>query len=188
MQDSEHQNLSAFKLPSGFRGRSAFICQIWWIVQSCLFGTSPQFMYGWRVFLLRIFGAKIGINVKIRPTARVTFPWKLSIGDHSWIGDNVELYNLGEIKIGKNVVISQRSYVCTGSHDPESKNFKIYEKPVSIEDGCWIATDVFISPGVSVGENSVVGARSSLFRDARSNYIHLGSPARPIRERTFQNQ
>jgi putative colanic acid biosynthesis acetyltransferase WcaF len=82
-----------------------------------LFRTSPQFLYGWRNFLLRLFGAKIGKKVIIRPSVKITYPWKLSIGDYSWIGDDVDLYTLGEIDIGNHVVISQRSYLCTGSHD-----------------------------------------------------------------------
>ena len=99
------QNLEAFKLPSGFRGRSALVVQLWWLVQSFLFSPSPQIFYKWRNFLLRCFGAKIGNNVIIRPTVRITYPWRLSIGDNSWIGDNVELYTLGEISIGKNTLL-----------------------------------------------------------------------------------
>ncbi|WP_318152488.1 WcaF family extracellular polysaccharide biosynthesis acetyltransferase [Halomonas sp. M4R1S46] len=177
------QRLDLFKLPPGFRGRSAFWCQLWWVVQSCLFSTSPQFMYAWRVFLLRIFGAKIGKKVIIRPTVRVTYPWKLMIGDNSWVGDNVELYNLGDIVIGKNSVISQRSYLCTGSHDETKIDFAIYQRPIVIKDSVWVAADVFISPGVIVNENSVIGARSSVFHDVKSGYIYMGTPARPIKVR-----
>src|SRR4051812_46747933 len=111
------QDLSEFRLPEHFRGRPAWLVQLWWLVQSTLFGLSPQFMYGWRRFLLRLFGARIGDKVLVRPTARITYPWKVSIGNHSWIGDEAILYSLGEIEIGANVVISQRSYICTGSHD-----------------------------------------------------------------------
>ena len=117
------QNLETFKLPPNFRGRNAFTVQLWWLVQSVLFKTSPQFLYGWRNFLLRLFGAKIGKKVIIRPSVKVTYPWKLSIGDYSWIGDDVALYTLGNIEIGDNVVISQRSYLCTGSHNYLQEDF-----------------------------------------------------------------
>ena len=179
------QRLDKFRLPIAFRGRSAIICQLWWITQSLLFATSPQFMYGWRIFLLRLFGAKIGKHVIIRPSARITYPWKLTVGDHSWIGDNVDLYNLGEIIIGKNSVISQRSYICTGSHDFSKVDFPIYTKPITIEDSVWIATDVFVAPGVTIHKNAVVGARSSVFNDLAENFVYLGTPAKPIKPRTL---
>ena len=94
------QRLDKFILPKNFRGKNKFIVQLWWIVQSLFFNTSPQFMFGWRRFLLRLFGSKIGCNVKIRPSVKVTYPWKLIIGSYSWIGDDVVLYNLGNINIG----------------------------------------------------------------------------------------
>lgn len=180
------QRLDLFELPPRFRGRSGVWCQLWWLVQSCLFATSPQFMYGWRRFLLRAFGAKIGQGAIIRPSVRVTYPWKLTVGDHTWIGDDVDLYTLGEITIGAHAVVSQRSYLCTGSHDPASRTFRIYEKPIVVEDGAWVATDVFIAPGVTVGRNALIGARSSLFTNAEPNFVYLGSPARKIKPRAFE--
>lgn len=181
------QQLNLFRLPPKFRGRSGFIVQIWWLVQSTLFSWSPQFLYSWRRFLLRIFGAKIGKMVQIRPTARVTYPWKLIIGDYSWIGDNVELYTLGNIQIGSHVVISQRSYLCTGEHDFTSLSFEISAEPIIIENQVWLATDVFIAPGVRVGCGSVIGARSSVFKDISGGKICYGNPAVPIRDRVIKN-
>ena len=178
-----YQDLNSFKLPPNFRGRNAFTVQLWWLVQSVLFKTSPQFLYGWRNFLLRLFGAKIGKKVIIRPSVKVTYPWKLSIGDYSWIGDDVALYTLGNIEIGDNVVISQRSYLCTGSHDYLQENFPIYQKPIKICDQVWIATDVFIAPGITIEEGSVIAARSSVFKNIPSNKICAGSPVKIIRER-----
>ena len=109
----KYQNLDQYKTPSDFRGKSKLTVQLWWIVQASLFRCSPQFLYGWRRFLLRSFGAKIGKDVIIRPTVRITYPWKLTIGDYSWIGDDVVLYTLGEIEIGAHAVISQKGYICT---------------------------------------------------------------------------
>ena len=182
------QDLSKFTLPPDFRGRGAFICQLWWLVQAVFFATSPQFMYSWRVFLLRLFGADIGCNVIIRPSARITYPWKLSIDDNSWIGDQVELYNLAEISIGKNSVISQRSYICTGSHDHSKLDFPIYAKPIAISDSVWLATDVFVAPGITIKKNVVVGARSSVFQDLAENCIYMGSPARYVKSRTASSE
>jgi putative colanic acid biosynthesis acetyltransferase WcaF len=177
------QNLSNFKLPPNFRGRSEIIVQLWWLVQGSIFRYSPQFLYGWRIFLLRFFGAKIGNKVLIRPTVKITYPWKLQIGNYSWIGDDVVLYCLGEIKIGENVVISQKSYLCAASHNYKKPEFDIFSKRIIIEDESWIATDVYIHPGVTIGKGAVVGARSSVFTDLPPAKICFGSPAKPIKDR-----
>jgi putative colanic acid biosynthesis acetyltransferase WcaF len=177
------QDLQTFQLPKNFRGRNPFVVQLWWIVQSLLFRTSPQVLYGWRRFLLRLFGAKIGKNVIIRPTVRVTYPWKLSIGDHSWIGDDVVLYTLGNITIGSNVVISQKSYLCTGSHDYKVPSFPIYAKEIKIEDECWLATDVYVAPGITIGKRSVIGSRSSVYKDVPENKVGFGNPVKIIKNR-----
>jgi len=177
------QSLLMFKLPVGFRGRSGLVVQLWWLVQATLFACSPQFFYSWRNFLLRLFGAKIGSNVIIRPSVKVTYPWKLIVKDNAWVGDNAELYTLGNITIGKNAVVSQKSYLCTGSHDYQSVAFDIYAKPIVIEDEAWVATDVFIAPGVTIGKGAVIGSRSSVYKDMPEGMICIGNPAMPIKSR-----
>ena len=179
------QILNKFKLPQKFRGRSFVTVQLWWITDFFFFRLSPQIMYGWRRFLLRMFGAKIGKGVIIRPTVKVTYPWKLSIGDYSWIGDDVNLYTLGEIEIGSNTVISQKSYLCAASHDYDKPDFSIWSKKIVIEDECWLATDVYVAPGVTIGKGTVVGARSSVFKDLPSCMVCIGSPAKPIKARVM---
>ncbi|KAA6464934.1 colanic acid biosynthesis acetyltransferase WcaF [Acidobacteria bacterium AB60] len=182
-----YQRLEDFRVPHGFRGRSALYTQLWWIVQSTLFGMSPQALFGWRRWLLRVFGAKIGKGVFIRPSARVTYPWKLSIGDHCHIGDEVVLYTLGEIEIGECAVVSQRSYICTGSHDYTSPTFDLYAKKIVIEPEAWVATDVFVAPGVRIGTGAVIGARSSVFTDVPPGTIYVGTPARHAGVRTMKS-
>lgn len=177
------QDLANFQLPPNFRGRPGWYVQLWWMVQSSLFGMSPQFMYGWRQWLLQIFGANVGKKVLIRPTARITYPWKVHIGDYSWIGDDVVLYSLGKIEVGCNVVISQRSYICTASHDYASPSFEIFTQPVNIEDEAWIATNVFVAPGVTIGKGAIVGACSSVFSDLPAMMLCTGSPAKPLCKR-----
>jgi putative colanic acid biosynthesis acetyltransferase WcaF len=171
------QDLSLFRLEQDFRGRSAVFVQLWWIVQSTLFGCSPQFMYGWRRALLRLFGAEVGSDVLVRPSVRVTYPWKLKIGNHSWIGDNVELYTLGAITIGNNAVVSQGSYLCTGTHDYRDLAFKIVARPIVVEDEAWIAAQVFVSPGIRIGRGAVVGARSLVLADVPDGAVAMGHPA-----------
>ena len=109
---------------------------------------------------------------------------KLKIGDNAWVGDFAELYNLGEIEIGADAVVSQNSYICTGSHDYAVPSFDIYAKPIIIGPEAWVAADVFVGPGVTVGQGAVVGARSTLLSDAPAMMVLAGSPARVIRPRT----
>jgi putative colanic acid biosynthesis acetyltransferase WcaF len=179
------QELSKFTLPPNFRGRSALTVQLWWFIQATLFAWSPQFAYGFRAKLLRFFGAKVGKNTVIRPTVTVTYPWKVSIGDYAWIGDDVVLYSLGEIEIGDNAVVSQRSYLCTGGHDFTKPAFDIFEKKIVIEPEAWVATDVFVAPGVCIGKGCIVGARSSVFKDMPPMMICYGNPAKPMQPRVM---
>ena len=178
-----YQNLKAFKVPIGFRGKPKFHVQSWRIIHSTLFRLSPQFMYGWRRLLLRLFGAKIGEKVLIRSTAKILYPWKLTIGDWSWIGDEVTLYNMADINIGKNCVISQKSYLCTGSHDHTKPSFDIFAEPIDIKDEVWAASDVFIAPGITIGTGTIIGFRSMVNKDLPPKMICYGNPAKPIKSR-----
>jgi putative colanic acid biosynthesis acetyltransferase WcaF len=177
------QDLARFRLPEGFRGRPAWFCQLWWIVQATLFGCTPLALHAWRVSLLRLFGARIGRGVRIEPSVRVIYPWRLSIGDHVWIGDDVVLYTLAPITIGSHVVISQRGYLCAGGHDMTRPTFDTTTAPITVEDEVWLALDVTVLPGVTVRRGSVVGARSTVVEDTRPGWLHLGSPARAVRPR-----
>ena len=157
--------------------------QLWWLVQSTLFRASPQVMYGFRRWLLRRFGAQIGEGVIVRPSVKIPYPWKLTIGDHSWIGDDAVLYSFATITIGKNTVVSQKSYLCAGTHDYRSPGFDIQAFPIVIEDEVWVAADVFVAPGVTIGRGAVVGSRSSVFSDLPEMMVCVGSPARPVHPR-----
>ena len=158
--DNEFQDLSLFRVPAKFRGRSKIIVQLWWFVQATLFSLSPQFAYRWRAFLLRIFGAEVGKNTRIRSSARFTYPWKIKIGDNTWIGDRAEIYSLTNIFIGNNCCISQDCYLASASHDMNRISFDYLYSDIIIEDEVWLASGAFIMPGVKVGYGSVVGARS----------------------------
>ncbi|MGF1478583.1 MAG: hormogonium polysaccharide biosynthesis acetyltransferase HpsU [Cyanophyceae cyanobacterium] len=161
------------------RGRSGWFVLLWWLVQAIAFPLSPHPVNGFRCWLLRLFGAQVGAGVLIRPTARFTYPWKVSIGDYSWIGDDVVFYSLETICIGSHCVISQKSYLCTGSHDLKDVAFNLQTAPVVIGNGAWIAADCFIAPGVTVGANAAVGARSSVFSDIPAQQVAWGTPCRP---------
>lgn len=177
------QDLSTFRVPPGFRGRNAFVVQLWWIVQATLFGWSPQVLYGWRNFLLRLFGARIGKGVAIRPGARITYPWKLEVGDYCWVGDESVFYNLDKITLGNNVALAHRVYLCTGLHDYTDPAFAIRALPIAIRDEVWLTNDVFVGPGVTIGRGTVVGARSTVLHDLPETMLCAGYPAKAIRPR-----
>jgi len=183
MSKNKFQNLEIFKVPERFRGKSLFTVQIWRIVNCTIFRFSPSFFNGWRRSILRIFGAKIGKDVLIRQSAKVLYPWFLEIGDYSWIGENVNLYSMAKITIGKNVVISQNSYICSGNHDYSKETFDIFAEPINIEDEVWVSSDVFIAPNITIGFGTVVGFRSTVTKDLPSKMICYGNPAKPIKPR-----
>jgi putative colanic acid biosynthesis acetyltransferase WcaF len=185
--DERVQDLRRFRVPAGFRGRSAWYVQLWWIVQATLFRLSPQFMYAWRRWLLRLFGASIGVGVRIRSSAQITYPWKVTIGDWSWIGEEAMIYSLEEIVVGSNVSISHRCSLCAGNHDYAKPDFPYVLDPrktrIYVEDEAWLANDVFVGPGVTIGRGAVVGARSSVFGSLPPMMICYGNPARAQKPR-----
>lgn len=176
-QNSKAQDLSRYRNPDNLRGASPFKVQLWWIVQALLMHTSPQFMYGWRRFLLRLFGARIGEGVIIRPSVRVTYPWRLEIGDRAWIGDFVDVYTLDTIKIGSDAVVSQYTKLVTGTHDFHKPTFDMVTKPIVIEDQAWVAANCFIAPGVTIRKGAVVLACSLVLKDVPELTIVAGQPA-----------
>lgn len=161
------------------RGRPGWFIILWWLVQAIAFPLSPHPFNSFRCWVLRRFGARIGQGVIIRPTARFTYPWRVEIGDYSWIGDDVVFYSLETIRVGCHCVISQKSYLCTGSHDIQDPTFSLITAPITIDNGVWIATDCFIASGVEIGANSVIGARSSVFNLIPPQQVCWGNPCKP---------
>jgi putative colanic acid biosynthesis acetyltransferase WcaF len=155
---------------------------IWFLINP-LFRYSPRLLYGWRNTLLRLLGANIGQRVRLYPSVNITFPWNLEIGNDVEIGWEVKLYNLGKISIGNDVIISQYTHICAGSHNYKSPDFTLLKKPISIGSGVWIASDVFVGPGVSINNDSVVLARSVVVKDVPGEVIVGGHPAKVIRHR-----
>lgn len=149
-----------------------------WVVLGVLFRWSPRPCYGWRNFLLRLVGAKIGGGVRVYPDARIMFPWNLSIADHVVVGA-AELYALAPIRIETNVLISQGAHLCAGSHDHQQSHFPLVLKPITVESGVWLAADCFVGPGVTVRSGAVIGARAVVMRDVDAGLVMVGNPARP---------
>jgi putative colanic acid biosynthesis acetyltransferase WcaF len=136
----------------------------------------------WRNFILRLFGAKIGKGSVVYASAKILAPWNLSIGEETCIGPYVE-FHLDKTIIGSKVTISQKSYICTGSHEISSLNLPYISNSIIIEDFVWIGADSFIAMGVTIGTGAIVGARSSVFKNVDSWMVVGGNPAKLIKER-----
>jgi putative colanic acid biosynthesis acetyltransferase WcaF len=168
---------------SGFdRGRSRMIEGLWRACEGLLFNS---WLPGsaWRVAFLRLFGAKVGRAVVIKPHVRIKFPWKLSIGDFSWIGEQAWIDNLAEVQIGSHCCISQGVYLCTGNHRWDRDSFDLEASPISIKDHCWIGAMSKVGPGVVVNEGAALLMGGVASMNLESWSIYGGVPAQLIRER-----
>jgi len=157
------------------------LARLLWDALHPLFRFSPRVFWGWRIWMLRAFGAKIGRHVHIYPSVRIVIPWNLNIGDQTAVGDRAILYALGLITLGDRVTISQGVHICAGSHDYSRADRPLLKPPVTVGDDTWIAADAFIGPGVTVGRGTIVGARSVVMKDIGDQVIVAGNPARVIK-------
>ena len=169
-------------------GRPFWIQLAWFFFGLPLLRCSVISSSGFRTNLLRLFGAEIGEGVVIKPGVRVKFPWKLYIGDYSWIGEDCWIDNLAIVTIGSHVCISQAAYLCTGSHDWTDAAFKLVTKPIEIQNGVWIAARVSIAPGAVIGQHAVLGFASMVAGNIPDYEVHSGNPARFIRRREIGSQ
>ena len=154
-----------------------------WIPGACLFHVIPRPLFGVRNWLLRRYGGQVGRSVRISNTAKIQYPWLLTIGDYSAIGDHAIVYNLGPLTIGCRVTISQYAHLCGGTHDHRSTDFELMRCPIHIDDDAWIAADAFVGPGVKVGQGAIVAARAVVVREVPAWSIVAGNPARRIGQR-----
>lgn len=158
---------------------------IWAIIYFFFFKYSPKPLFGWRAFLLRLFGAKVGKNVHVYPFVKIWAPWNIELMDECGIANGTILYSQGIIRIGKRAVISQGSHLCAGTHDYTQSGFPLIVKPITIGDFVWLAAETFIHPGVTVGEGCVVGARSVVNKDLPPWMVCAGHPCKPLKARKF---
>ena len=156
---------------------------LWSAVWLILYRPSPKPLHGWRRFLLRLFGARIGKGAHPHASVKIWAPWNLEMGDHSCLAPHVDCYCVAPVKLGPHSTVSQYSYLCTASHDIEHPNLPLVTAPIIIGAGAWVTADVFIAPGVTIGEGAVVGARSSVFKSVPPWTVVAGNPAREIKKR-----
>jgi putative colanic acid biosynthesis acetyltransferase WcaF len=176
-------DIAANRSSSKYSGRE-MLRRLFWMVGQLTFRFSPRPCFGWRRFVLRCFGARIGREVHIYNSARIYFPWNLIIGDWSAIGEDALIYNLGPVTIGQQVTISQRAHLCAGTHDYTDPAMPLLKPPIVVGDQAWICADAFVGPGVTVGQGAVVGARAVVVKNAEPWTIVAGNPARFIKKRT----
>lgn len=159
---------------------------LWGVVAATVFRYSPRLCYGWRRFLLRLFGAKIGRNSRVAPTAKIWAPWNLNIGAEVSIAGDVDCYCVAPISIGDFATVSQYAFLCTASHDISSGTMKLTSADVTIRAKSWICAGAFVSPGIEVGEGSVVGARAVVTKSTKEWTVVAGNPAKVISHRTIK--
>lgn len=155
-----------------------------WMVVWAVFGRfGPRALSPMRVFLLRLFGATIGERVLVCPSVKVLMPWNLHIGAFTAIAEGVDIYNFGEVRIGRNTCVSQGVWLCTGSHDYNMPNFPLIWDDIRVGDRVWLAAQSFVAPGVTIGDGAVVGARSVVTRDLEGWSVFAGNPCVLIKPR-----
>ena len=159
---------------------------LWEILVKPLFRVLPRRANGARISLLRLMGAKIGHTCLVEAGVNVLMPWHLELGDYAAIGRGTEILNFAAVSIGAMTVVSQRSHLCTGSHDYTHPHFPLTSAPIRIGAECWIATEAFIGPGVTVGNGAVVGARSVVTKDLPAWTVCAGNPCKPIKPRVMK--
>jgi putative colanic acid biosynthesis acetyltransferase WcaF len=156
---------------------------LWHVVWLLFYRPTPRFMHAWRRMLLRLFGAKLGKGVHPYPSARIWAPWNLEMGDHACLSEHVDCYCVDKIRIGAHSTISQYSFLCTASHDYTKAGMPLVTAPIGIADRVWITADVFVGPGVQIGEGAIITARSSVFTDIPAGMVARGNPAIPFKPR-----
>jgi len=164
-------------------GRGPIVRTAWYFV-SLIFFESGWVPLSWpKRKLLRLFGARIGDGLVIKPHVRIKYPWRLVVGDHCWIGQEAWIDNLADVRLGNHVCVSQQVYICTGSHDHRKRAFDLVTRPVEIDDGAWLGARGLILGGVKIGANAIVAAGSVVTRDVPPAAIMAGNPARPREEK-----
>jgi putative colanic acid biosynthesis acetyltransferase WcaF len=179
-------NLSFFNNSWYHPGRNVFVRLLWYFTNILFFQSPFNPSSGAKVFLLRLFGAKVGKGVNIKPSVNIKYPWRLSIGSYTWIGENVWIDNLDNVSIGKNCCISQGAMLLCGNHNYKKTAFDLIIGQIVLEDGVWIGAQSVVCPNTTCKTHSVLSAHSVATSDLESYTIYQGNPAKEIRKRTIE--
>jgi putative colanic acid biosynthesis acetyltransferase WcaF len=164
-------------------GRNKLIAILWYFINILFFINPLNPISSLKIFLLRLFGAKVGKGVLIKPCVNIKYPWKLSIDDYSWIGENVWIDNLDNVNIGKNVCISQGAMLLTGNHNYKKTTFDLMIGTITLEEGSWIGAKSLVGPNVVCKSHSILAINSVTTQDLEPYTIYQGNPAQKVRQR-----
>lgn len=178
-------NLADFRNDEYSPGRGIVVRAAWYAISLVVFESGWFPLGGFKAWLLRRFGARVGKGLVIKPNVRIKYPWRLTVGDHCWIGQGVWIDNLADVRVGDHVCISQAVYLCTGSHDYRRRSFDLITAPIAIETGTWIGAQAMVLPGCAVGANALVAAGAVVRQSVNPGEIVAGNPARCVSRRTL---
>lgn len=165
------------------RGRSRLVEALWYLTKCCLFLTPLPVPSFCKRAVLRLFGAQVGRGVVIKPRVNIHFPWKLSVGDFTWLGEEVFILNFEPVVIGAHCCLSQRVFLCAGNHDYRRPDFPFRNRPITVRDGAWIGAQTFVAPGVTIGCETVIGAGSVVTQDQPAGMFCAGNPCAAVKTR-----
>jgi putative colanic acid biosynthesis acetyltransferase WcaF len=167
-----------------YRPGATYIARIlWYLLGQRLLRSQLLTSYSMKAALLRLFGAKVGKGVVIKPGVRVKYPWRLEVGDHVWIGEDAWIDNLDDVRIGSHVCLSQGVYLCTGNHDWKVASFDYRLSGIVVGMGAWIGAKSLVAPGVQVNEYAILAAGSVATRHLAPAQVYAGNPAIRVRDR-----
>ena len=181
-------DLSSYRNPPWHdKGRGIVVRSVWHCVNALFFENSLNPSSGLKIALLKLFGAKIGKGVIIKPSVNIKHPWFLTLGDNTWIGERAWLDNtFAHITIGSHICISQGAYLCTGNHDWTDPAFGLLERPLTIESGAWIGAGAKVLPGAVVASHSVITGGTVLSKPTEPYVVYAGNPATAIKRRVMR--
>lgn len=174
---SRKVDLSQYNKAGYHPGRNAFVRALWYVTNMLFYKTSWCTCYGLKRCLLRAYGAKVGAKVVIKPCVNIKYPWHLTIGENSWIGEDVWIDNLADVTIGRNCCISQGAMLLCGNHDYTKESFDLITGEIVLKDGAWVGAKAIVCPGVTMGEGSMLTAGSVATKDIAEDAIYQGNPA-----------
>jgi putative colanic acid biosynthesis acetyltransferase WcaF len=180
---ADELDIGANRLAPNWSGRELLGRALWEIVRVPLFAWTPRPFWAWRRGLLRLFGARIGRDVRICSSVQIAVPWTIRIDDEASVGDGAILYGLGPIVIGAQATVSQHAHLCAGTHDYRTQALPLVKSSITIGPGAWICADAFVGPDVTIGQFAILGARGVAVADVPPWTIAAGNPARPLRPR-----
>jgi putative colanic acid biosynthesis acetyltransferase WcaF len=164
-------------------GRGIVIQTLWYFTNVLFLKNTLNPFSGIKIFFLKVFGAKIGKGVVVKPGVNIKYPWKLKVGNHSWVGENVWIDNLEKVVIGNNCVLSQGAMLLSGNHNYKKTSFDLITEPIILEDGVWIGAKTVVTGGVICKSHSVLTVNSVASQDLAEYTIYRGTPAEKVKSR-----